>query len=301
MPPRGKDNERARTRSRSRRRDTRREADQHARAEDETPVRPGRSRAQGSKETPSSRDYREARDDQATQRHSDMHRNDYKGSPKLFDMKTTYNLDADLPDSYIQNDVHLDATEMWGLKLPQHVTTSQFSKDKDIAGKDVRTIRIIDLCYKGIENHGLRTLAAGRFVNIEFTRSTKESVFIHTLLQQLRGTQDKSIKNTGIDLDLIAQKLASDNNKPFSSLADKKWAYNEIANKVAEVLQTMLPKTAEPQVDKAVYDIIKTLQQQVADLTKAQTTETPAKKPRTLHQSVHMGKNDTRHEEDAQE
>ena len=76
-------------------------------------------------------------------------------------MTTSYDMNKDIPSSFSQDDEHLDKKESFGLRLPRHVVSSQWSKEKDIQGRDIRTIRVIDICYKGIENYALRNIANG--------------------------------------------------------------------------------------------------------------------------------------------
>ena len=88
-------------------------------------------------------------------------------------MSTSYDMNKDIPSSFSQDDEYLDKKENYGLTLPRHVISSQWSKEKDIHGRDIRTIRVIDMCYKGIENYALRTIANGRYTSIEITRNIK--------------------------------------------------------------------------------------------------------------------------------
>ena len=121
----------------------------------------------------SSRDAQSTRrgDDRQTPTRRDDDIDRYKGAPTLFNMATVYNLDEDVPDKLVQDDEHLEATESYGLKLRAKVASTTFTKENNTAGKDIRTVRLMDVLFKGIDNHGLRTLSQGMFTGVEITRS----------------------------------------------------------------------------------------------------------------------------------
>jgi len=199
-----------------------------------------------------------------------------------------YNLEADLPEKFVPDDAHLDCTEIYGLKLRTKVAMSSFTRDNDLAGKDIRTVRVIDAAYMGIENYGLRTLAAGRYTSLEFTRSMKESVFIHELLRELRGRSEGA--SIAIDIDSLALEHAKHENKPFSSSNDKKAAYTGLACKVANEMRKWLPAPVTAPVDPGVLTLIKNLEAKITELTTGQQQAPPPPPPAsTLASSFQRG------------
>ena len=136
------------------------------------------------------------------------------------DLSTIYDLDADIHPSWTSSGEFLDFKEERGLALARIVRDTPMSRKLKINGKDIRCIRISDLCYKGMQNWYLRAISVGRFVNIEFTRSIKESIFISRILKNMRPKQ-----NTGedrFDLDKIGAAWAATNKKKFDTEDDKR-------------------------------------------------------------------------------
>jgi len=190
----------------------------------------------------------------------------YKGQPRMTDMSTIYNLNEGISDSFVPDEDHLDCTESYGLKLRAKVPITSFTRENGTAGKDVRTIRLIDVMWKGIENYGLRCISNGRYANVQITRSFKETKVIQELLYLIRGKDEKN----SLDLDILAQTLAKSNGKHFTSQDQKKEAYTDLAAKIFQQLQEWMPATTPTGPDPAVMAKMREMEQQIADLTMAQ-------------------------------
>ena len=142
----------------------------------------------------------------------------------------------------------------------------------------------MDVLFKGIDNHGLRTLSQGRFTGVEITRSIKEAALIHELLHLIRGQGDR----TGLDIDTLAFHLAHQDNKPTSNLLHKKEAYQAVAFKIFTQMQEWIPASTST-ADKAVMDKVKALEDKIAEMTLAKVLQPNAKKPRTIFDRLQRG------------
>ena len=61
-------------------------------------------------------------------------------------MATCYDLAKDVPSTFMPDTDNLDTKESYNMQFPRTVANTQWAKDKDIQGKDVRTVRLVDVC-----------------------------------------------------------------------------------------------------------------------------------------------------------
>ena len=127
------------------------------------------------------------------------------------------------------------------------------SRKLNIAGRDIRTVRLVDLCYRGIENWYLRAISAGRFVNIEFSRSIKESIFISRLLKNMRPKQNTNEQR--FDLDAIGAAFAATEKKKFDTDEDKREVYNALADHLFRNLSALAPTTDAKQMEDKIRQL----------------------------------------------
>ena len=107
-----------------------------------------------------------------------------------------------IPQSFKPDQECYDTNTVSGKKFYRNVQTTPWSSKAGLAGKDVNSIRLVDVTRKGLDDYSLRNLSNGEFqgvVFVMFVRSVSEAVFTTNLLRLLR--QDK------IDLDKVAAHL----------------------------------------------------------------------------------------------
>ncbi len=111
----------------------------------------------------------------------------------ILDMATCYEFRRDLNPTWVSDETHLDAggSQVPGRKDPipplyRFIANSEWARSKGIVGKDIRSIRLIDLTYKKLDNWYIRNLSAGRAVNVEFARNVRESMIVQAVLQEFR-------------------------------------------------------------------------------------------------------------------
>ena len=103
---------------------------------------------------------------------------------------------VDVPDDFCQTRDYLDTREVYGLKFPKKVQPSAWAVKHQLAGREVTSIQLHEICWQGWNNYSLRALAQGRYVSVNFARSIKEATFISFTLQKIRESK--------LDLDEIA-------------------------------------------------------------------------------------------------
>ena len=103
---------------------------------------------------------------------------------------------VDVPDDFCQTKDYLDTREVYGLKFPKKVQPSAWAVKHQLAGREVTSIQLHEICWQGWNNYSLRALAQGRYVSVNFARSIKEATFISFMLQKIRESK--------LDLDEIA-------------------------------------------------------------------------------------------------
>ena len=132
--------------------------------------------------------------------------------------KTRYAEDLASPQGHKQQDYSFPATsqqkpgyhdneEVYGLKFPSKILPTAWATQHSLAGRDVREVGIYDLCYKGLDNYHLRSFANGRYLNVVFARSIKESIFMQSMLTAIREAK--------MNIDQIAAVYCKQHNKPI--------------------------------------------------------------------------------------
>ena len=77
-------------------------------------------------------------------------------------MSTIYDFEKDLQPEFQPSGEFLDVPTK-GMSLQKRIKESTFTIRAGIAGKDIRSLRVADLVFKGLGNYYMRHLAAGRF------------------------------------------------------------------------------------------------------------------------------------------
>ena len=90
-----------------------------------------------------------------------------------------------------------DTNEVYGLQFPRQVQASSWAQKHQLAGRDITSLKLHELCWQGWNNFALRSLAQGRYASIIFARSIKEATFMSFLMQKFRESK--------ADLDQFAQ------------------------------------------------------------------------------------------------
>ena len=103
---------------------------------------------------------------------------------------------VDVPDDFCQTKDFLDTREVYGLKFPKKIQPSAWAVKHQLAGREVTSIQLHEICWQGWNNYSLRALAQGRYVSVSFARSIKEATFISFILQKIRESK--------LDLDELA-------------------------------------------------------------------------------------------------
>ena len=86
-------------------------------------------------------------------------------------------------------------------------------------------------------------LGNGRYCAPEIMRKFSESVTLSTLIAGIRKRKPDS---TFLDIDALAQRLATKDNLPFATDTDKRKAYIHLADHILSLLEKLLPQ-AVPQ------------------------------------------------------
>ena len=173
--------------------------------------------------------------------------------PALIDMTHVIDINAGRPTKWVSDETFLDKTEIKGLPLYRNIQHTQFSTKN--AGKDIRTLRMVDLCYWGLDQWHLRLIAAGRFVALDFLFSAVEVHCMHAFLKELRG--DASDKGK-VNLTLPAQAWAAAQSPPmpYTTPDQKKAAVQAMATANATALLQISPTAAAAEQHNATKDLM---------------------------------------------
>ena len=173
------------------------------------------------------------------------------------------------PPTWKPNEDFHDTQELHGLALGRTVAKTAWSTEKGIAGKNIEDITLMDLAYQGPQNWFLRHISAGRFTTIEFTRSTKESMLVQSMIRACRA-KETSLSNTDIDKLIMAY-----SDLPNTSTTKLQDHYNAACIKLVNQMKL----ATEGGQAEANLNRIRDLEQQLAEArsSKPQSGATPTK------------------------
>jgi hypothetical protein len=90
-----------------------------------------------------------------------------------------------VPSDFQADEEFLDNREKYGYKLHRKVQPTNWSRKRQLAGRPVEDISIVDITKNGWEEHALRVLSQGSFVTPVWARSTSEAVFAAGLFKKM--------------------------------------------------------------------------------------------------------------------
>ena len=97
--------------------------------------------------------------------------------------------DTDLPKTFHRDRNFYGTNEVYGLQFPCQVQASSWAQKHQLAGRDIMSLTLHELCWQGWNNFALRSLAQGRYASILFARSIKEATFMSFLMQKFRESK----------------------------------------------------------------------------------------------------------------
>ena len=178
--------------------------------------------------------------------------------------------DTNLPKTFHSDRNFYDTNEVYGLQFPRQVQASSWAQKHQLAGRDITSLKLHELCWQGWNNFALRSLAQGRYASILFARSIKEATFMSFLMQKFRESK--------ADLDQFAQVYCDQQgftvDSSLSESAQKSAKMKHFDNHCKQYQQQELCDAQER---------IKELEQQLVQAQKSAPTsssvKTPSKRP----------------------
>ncbi|CAE7441927.1 unnamed protein product [Symbiodinium natans] len=164
--------------------------------------------------------------------------------------------DLDFPRTFKQSKGYHDSNEVFGLKFPDRIFGSAWASQHGLAGRDIRTLGLHELAYRGWDNFHLRALANGRFTSLIFARSVKEATFFTALQSKIREQK--------IDLDQIAHEFCKQNNKLDTQSSNDNIRKKKQMDHFVDMLMGTI-KSFQLQEAEAAQSRIEALEQQLAD------------------------------------
>eukprot|EP00439_Symbiodinium_sp_Y106_P062881 s203_g9.t1 len=178
--------------------------------------------------------------------------------------------ETDLPKSFHSDRNFYDTNEVYGLQVPRQVQASSWAQKHQLAGRDITSLKLHELCWQGWNNFALRSLAQGRYASILFARSIKEATFMSFLMQKFR--ESKADLDQFADLYCEQQGLVVDSslNEPAQKSAKKKHFCDFIFNQCKPFQQQELCDAQER---------IRELEQQLVQAQKSAPASSSAQPP----------------------
>ena len=174
---------------------------------------------------------------------------------------------VDVPDEFCQTRDFLDTREIYGLKFPKKIQPSAWAMKHQLAGREVTSIQLHEICWQGWNNYSLRALAQGRYVSVNFARSIKEATFISFMLQKIRESK--------LDLDSIAENFCTQSGVNIdTSEPDSQQKSLRMRHFCAHLVEQFSVFQQQDLAD--AQDRIKTLEQELAAAKRGSTNSEPA-------------------------
>ena len=129
---------------------------------------------------------------------------------------------------------HYDATESFGLTLPRTINSTRWADERHISNRSPFDVRLWEIMPFGADNYIFRSMAAGRWVGVEYVRNARESQLVGTFLKQLRESR--------MNLDTTIEQVCTDNNLNASTTEGRTEAFKHIAIKLSNAVHGMTYK-----------------------------------------------------------
>ena len=141
---------------------------------------------------------------------------------------------VDLPSQWQSTSSHYDTSVLYGLSLPHHIESTQWSRKVGLMGQDLSSVRVIDVIPNGIANYGMRLLANGRYVTFELFRTRLDALMASTLVKEIYHRKDTFDLNK-----LISQFVPED--ADVNAWDQKCAAVQKLSTHILDHLQTLMP------------------------------------------------------------
>ena len=177
------------------------------------------------------------------------------------------------PQSFQPDQDHWDTNYKWRMPLPKRIVDTPWTKKACLSGHSIYSVPLHALLHDGVENYAFRLLANGRYANFEVLKSYKESCIIQTLLEEFRKRDPHNPALPVIDLEGMANQIATEKKMKFATPKEKKAVYTELGQQLAAKIMEMNPVSKDS-------DIIKELERLKKENAKLKNS-TQEKKPKS--------------------
>ena len=182
--------------------------------------------------------------------------------------------DTNLPKTFHSDRNFYDTNEVYGLQFPRQVQASSWAQKHQLAGRDITSLKLHELCWQGWNNFALRSLAQGRYASILFARSIKEATFMSFLMQKFRESK--------ADLDQFAQVYCDQQGLTVDSSLSESAQKSAKMKHFCESIYNHCKQYQQQELCDA-QERIKELEQQLVQAQKSAPTsssvKTPSKRP----------------------
>ena len=140
----------------------------------------------------------------------------------------------DLPSQWQGTSSHYDTSVLYGLSLPRHIESTQWSRKVGLMGRDLSSVRVIDVIPNGIANYGMRLLANGRYVTFELFRTRLDALMASTLMKEIYHRKDT------FDLNKLVSQFVPEGTD-VHEWDQKCAAVQKLSTHILDHLQTLMP------------------------------------------------------------
>ncbi len=157
-----------------------------------------------------------------------------------------------LPSEFKPTREFLDSREVYGKTFLRRVANTAWSAKYSISGKEVTSLKLVDMVWKGLRNHHLRSLSHGHYLSLVIARKINEAVFASSILTALREKK--------WDLDDLAKNFLASHpelSPPKGSCSQEEVKAQQLACLAKEVVSTLeaFSSTTMDDKDKRIQEL----------------------------------------------
>ena len=165
-----------------------------------------------------------------------------------------------LPANFKSNEFFLDTEKqpsVNGFPLHRYVESTPWSRKQNLNGREVSSLKVWELAYRGWQEQSLRHLSAGRFTSVVFCRSIAESVLMSRLLSTLRSQS--------VDIDQVAQAMFEEA-FPEKALPDKRDQASDFIKPMIDQILQLFDKYKTTSQEHSAMKEVEALRKRIQEL-----------------------------------
>ena len=95
--------------------------------------------------------------------------------------------DIGVPATFKPDSTFYDSSLVFGRALPRRIVSTPWSQEVGLAGRDLASVALHEVAFRGWENFHLRALANGQWTSVLFAKSVRETQLVEGIMKGIRS------------------------------------------------------------------------------------------------------------------